>query len=125
MSKRPRYQIDRDRYDRDGIQPKWRSRNPLVPAGYRLDLEYVCFTNAENLSMVTGYTYVEGEARLRGDEGKDAWGDHAWCVTAEGVVVDPYFEWMFPGKVIEYRADPEFPAYVAEGTPSYQGGDDE
>lgn len=75
----------------------------MVPADYRLDLEYVCFTNAQNLADLTGYTYVEGKARFQGDTTTNAWGHHAWCVTADGVVVDPYFEWMFPNQAIEYQ----------------------
>jgi hypothetical protein len=82
----------------------WQSKNPHVPKNYRLDLEFVCFTNAENLSrMNRNFKYVEGLARFKGDKSKNAWGEHAWCVTKQGVIVDPYFEWKFPGKKIEYR----------------------
>lgn len=95
---------DLERYNRTGIQPAWRSKNALVPKGYRLDLEFVCFTNAKNLADLTGYRYVEGLARRQGDESTDAWGEHAWCVAPSGKIVDPYFEWMFPGEAIEYRA---------------------
>lgn len=94
---------DHERFELTGEQPSWTSANPLVPETYRLDLDFVCFTNAENLADLTGYEYVEGRARLVGGESETAWGDHAWCVTADGVVVDPYFEWKFPEKVIEYE----------------------
>jgi len=96
---------DKNRFDETGEQPKWTSKNPHVPAIYRLDLEFVCFTNAQNLAdMNTRLTYVEGLCRLKGDCSKDAWGEHAWCVTPNGEVVDPYFEWKFPGESLEYHA---------------------
>jgi hypothetical protein len=96
---------DQNHFDETGEQPDWKSRNRHVPKSYRLDLEFNCFTNAENLSELSSrLRYVEGEARLKGDRSKDAWGDHAWCVVeVTGEAVDPYFEWKFPGKVIEYR----------------------
>ncbi len=96
---------DQKRYDETGEQPSWQSTNPLVPSSYRLDLEYVCFTNAWNLHLLTGYNYVEGKCRLKGDKSKDAWGNHAWCVAPSGQVVDPYFEWKFPGQQLEYKEE--------------------
>ena len=95
---------DLHHFDETGEQPAWRSKNPHVPKSYRLDLEFVCFTNAENLSRLNRkLRYVEGLCRKRGDRSKNAWGEHAWCETA-GEVVDPYFEWKFPGEDLEYRA---------------------
>jgi hypothetical protein len=96
---------DQRHFEETGEQPDWRSENPLVPAAYRLDLEFVCFTNAENLAALAPHlSYVEGLARLLDDESSNAWGEHAWCQTEAGEVVDPYFEWKFPGQGIEYRA---------------------
>jgi hypothetical protein len=95
---------DQNHFDETGEQPKWRSKNRHVPKQYRLDLEFNCFTNSENLAKLNPkLTYVEGEARLKGDKSKNAWGEHAWCVTKKGAVVDPYFEWKFPNQTIEYR----------------------
>lgn len=95
---------DQKRWDENGIAPKFWSKNSNVPKSYRLDLDFVCFTNAENLANVNlKLRYVEGEARIKGDKSRRAWGHHAWCVTSNGTIVDPYFEWKFPNKIIEYH----------------------
>jgi hypothetical protein len=97
-----------EHYDATGEQPNWRSANPLVPSSFRIDAEYNCFTNAENLAQLSRgqLRYTEGKARLV--LGADrSWGDHAWTTHTEtGEVVDPYFEWRFPGRKIEYRPAP-------------------
>lgn len=97
---------DQKLFDETGQQPEFRSKNPHVPASYRLDLEFVCFTNAENLARSNPeLEYVEGRARLVSGKRKGDWGHHAWCETKNGEVVDPYFEWKFPGRKIEYMKD--------------------
>jgi hypothetical protein len=103
VGKQARWVEDQARFDETGEATEWRSANPLVPAGYLLDLGFNCLTNAENLALLSpGLHYVEGQARLR--SGDTSWGDHAWCETAKGEVVDPYFEWKFPDQHIVYRA---------------------
>lgn len=97
------WQEDQDRFDETGKQPTWRSKNPLVPANYRLNLEFVCFTNAEKLARITKLRCVTGLCRQKGDTSETAWGEHCWCITKTGEIVDPYFEWKFPGATLEYK----------------------
>lgn len=81
----------------------FRSSNPHVPRSYRLDPEFNCLTNSENLARSNRkLRYVEGWARM----GDEAEGAHAWCTAPDGSIVDPYFEWRFGDaqKAITYRA---------------------
>lgn len=82
----------------------FRSGNRHVPKAYRIDPEFNCLTNAENLAaMAKSLVYVEGWCKMRGDK---KWGAHAWCQTRKGEIVDPYFEWRFGDRypLLEYRA---------------------
>lgn len=94
---------DQERWDETGEAPDWRSADPNVPPDYSLDLEFNCYTNTENLVEANPQLrYAEGKARLTSGPDR-SWGDHAWAVTKDGKIVDPYFEWRFPGVKIEYR----------------------
>jgi hypothetical protein len=100
----PRSIMDQQRFDDTGKQPAFRSKNPHVPKEYRLDLAFNCFTNAKNLAkMNPKLIYREGYCREKGKKGE--WGNHAWCETAQGEIVDPYFEWKFPGEKLIYREE--------------------
>lgn len=79
----------------------WRSENPRVPSAYRIDPEFNCLTNTENLlALDPSLRYQEGWARL-GDG--DEWGAHAWAVTPDGEIVDPYAEWHQWLPELKYR----------------------
>lgn len=81
--------------------------SPHVPDEFRLDpYEHNCLGHADQLAELNpALTYVEGWARKSNRFAE--WGAHAWCETADGEVVDPYFEWKFPGESITYhRAEP-------------------
>lgn len=76
-----------------------------TPKGFTIDDEYGCLTNSERLEkanpklrLVVGRTRIIGERK---------WGDHAWCVTPKGDIIDPYFIWRFPSEWnrIEYVED--------------------
>ena len=76
-----------------------------VPKDYKLDDEFGCLTNAENLAKVNPeLRYVEGWTRIRGTK---KWGAHAWCVAPDGTIVDPYFKCRFSDdwQNVEYRED--------------------
>jgi len=98
---RQKYKVGTD--DEYDDAAAFRSANPQVPADYRIDPEFNCLTNAENLAdMSPSLVYTEGWCRFRGEK---KWGSHAWCQTVEGVIVDPYFEWKFGEKtrLLEYK----------------------
>lgn len=97
------WEKDQERFDETGKQPAWRSKNPLVPNTYRLNLEYVCFTNAERLARKAKLRVVIGLCRMKGDQSNNAWGEHCWCISSKGEIVDVYFEWKFPGMTLEYK----------------------
>lgn len=78
-----------------------------VPKGYQIDDEVGCLTNSENLAkavpqlrLVQGYTRFPGERQF---------GEHQWCETPQGEIVDPYFQHKFPDRwaTIEYRPSDE------------------
>ena len=78
-------------------QRKW------IPKDFQVDDEFGCLTAAEDLSeAVEGLTIRYGRTRLSGK-----WGDHAWCTTPRGSIIDPYYQWAFPDlwHLIEYRLD--------------------
>jgi len=102
---------DQERFDETGEQPNWQSKNPHVPKSYRLDLEYNCYTNNENAAKLNpNLIVVYGWCRLKGDTSKDAWGNHCWCKTKTGEIVDPYFEWKFPGQKLIYSESKKRPS---------------
>lgn len=74
-----------------------------VPAGYEMDpWEHNCLGHAEQLADADDtLIYCEGYTRKAGATGQ--WGSHAWCETADGVIVDPYAEWAWPGETLDYR----------------------
>ncbi len=78
-------------------QQKW------IPVNYHIDDEFNCLTNAENLSEMTGLQLKVGRTRSPGEK----WGDHMWCCTPRGAIIDPYYQWLFPQiwKLIEYAED--------------------
>jgi hypothetical protein len=82
------------------------SVSPHVPDSFAIDPEFACLTHAEQLADLNpALIYREGWTRLHDS---DAWGCHAWCETATGEIVDPYFEWRWPGAAVQYLvADPQ------------------
>ena len=75
-----------------------------IPARFRLDLEFGCITNAERLHRSDSrLKLVVGRTRL----GCGRWGDHVWCSTPRGAVIDPYFMNLFPDRwgSVEYVPD--------------------
>ena len=81
-------------------QKKW------VPERFRLIKgPNRCYSNADRLARSNKLLrMVEGITRI---DKKDKWGEHAWCITPSGSVIDPYFRHRFPKEwhYIEYRAD--------------------
>lgn len=79
-------------------QRKW------TPKNFRIDEEFGCLTHAEKLAKNKKLTFTVGRTRLGK---KDKWGDHAWCITKRGSIIDPYFQWRFPDEwqSIEYHKD--------------------
>jgi hypothetical protein len=79
-------------------QVKWISRSfRLIKGANR------CISNAENLiKQNKRLRLVEGKTRLNK---RDKWGDHFWCITPRGNIIDPYFMFRFPTewKDIEYK----------------------
>lgn len=74
-----------------------------IPKGFKIDDEFNCLTNAENLADANPkLRFTVGRARSIGEK---KWGDHAWCVAPDGSIVDPYFDKMFPQEKIEYKED--------------------
>jgi hypothetical protein len=70
------------------IQRKW------TPKNFRIDDEFGCLTHAEKLEeMVDGLKFKVGRTKF---PESNKWGDHAWCVTSKGSIIDPYFQWRFP-----------------------------
>jgi len=81
------------------IQKRW------IPKNFCIDDEFGCLTNAENLIRANHHLgFQVGRTRILGDK---KWGDHAWCVTPKGDIIDPYFQWRFPKqwRLIEYVKD--------------------
>jgi len=81
-----------------------RTQKKWIPKNFLIDEEFGCLTHAERLeSEVTRLTFQVGRTRFPGDK----WGDHAWCVTPSGSIIDPFFQWMFPDTwhLIEYQND--------------------
>lgn len=66
-------------------------RPPDVPAGER----HRAFVNAHRLASSRGLAYCEGYTLPPGYD--DIPNRHAWCVDAEGTVVDPSPGWADPG----------------------------
>lgn len=84
----------------------WRSQNPRVHSDFRLDPESHCLGNTEALcDLDPTLTYQEGQ--VRDESSPTGWSDHAWATTPEGEIVDPYFEYRWPGK--EWHYDPTRP----------------
>jgi len=83
----------------------WRSTDTRVPTYFSIDPEFNCLSNTENLILLSPeLRYQEGWTRTSQD---DKWGAHAWAETTNGEIVDPYFQWAFPGSEIQYlRAGP-------------------
>lgn len=75
---------------------------PKLPPGVRLGEKGACFMNAYQLADAhpDKYTYVEGVASAIIPV------DHAWCVTADGVVVDPTWRFKKGDAVPEYYGIP-------------------
>jgi hypothetical protein len=85
-----------------------RTQRKWVPQHFRLIKgPNRCYSNADNLIKAKPQLrQVRGITRL----GKgDGWGDHAWCITPHGHIIDPYFIHRFPKEWqdIEYRFDDE------------------
>ena len=77
-----------------------------IPKGFKIDDEFGCQTAAETLAKrVPKLRMVVGRTRLQSER---QWGDHKWCVTPDGTIVDPYFRWRFPDewRDIVYKEDP-------------------
>ena len=81
------------------LQGRW------IPKDFRIDKEFGCLTHAEKLCQNKKLTFTVGRTRLGK---KDKWGEHAWCITKRGSIIDPYFQWRFPNEwhLIEYKKDP-------------------
>ena len=76
-----------------------------IPPGFSLDMEYGCLTNAEALAEANpALRFVVGNTRIIGET---TWGEHAWCETGEGQIIDPYFMQRFTStwNRIEYVED--------------------
>jgi len=65
-----------------------------------------CYGNALHTAMDKGLTYVEGKVLVHGVPI-----DHAWCVDADGFVVDPTI--VYKGQVTEYFGVPFLTKYAA------------
>lgn len=81
------------------VQAKW------IPKSFRIDDEFGCLTHAERLAKSNiKLTFQVGKTRIVGSK---KWGDHAWCISPKGNIIDPYFQWLFPNdwKNIEYVKD--------------------
>lgn len=95
--------LGRDCLIRERDYPKW------VPARYRIDEEFNCLTNSERLAdRNPSLTWVVGRARRRGSK---KWGDHAWCETPAGQIVDPYFRHRFPDHYQEIECQRDSTAF--------------
>lgn len=77
-------------------QRKW------IPKGFQIDDEFGCLTCSESLNEISNkLKLVYGITRF--PNGK--WGDHAWNITPQGSIIDPYYMEKFPDTWmdIEYK----------------------
>jgi hypothetical protein len=81
------------------------SEGQWIPKSYAIDDEECnCLGNAERLADENPkLRFTVGYAKLPGKR----WGEHAWCVTPRGQIIDPYFQKLFPKswRTIEYKED--------------------